>query len=141
MLVFQRKAYRGLAVTLAFKDKAFTENVIYQKLLSDKLDANMGYIYENMVAQVLMCKGHRLFYYTMPTESGKHNYEIDFLLSQGNKICPIEVKSSSYKRHKSLDVFCGKFSNRIANPHIIYSKDYSKEEQITFLPIYYSMFL
>ncbi len=131
----------GLAVTLAFKDKAFTENVIYQKLLADKLDANMGYIYENMVAQVLMTAGHRLFYYTMPTESGKHNYEIDFLLSRGNKICPIEVKSSGYKRHKSLDVFCEKFSQRVTTPHVIYTKDFAKAEQVTFLPVYYTMFM
>ncbi len=131
----------GLAVTLAFKDKAFTENVIYQKLLADKLDANMGYIYENIVAQVLMTAGHRLFYYTMPTESGKHNYEIDFLLSRGNKICPIEVKSSGYKRHKSLDVFCEKFSQRVTTPYVIYTKDFAKAEQVTFLPVYYTMFM
>ena len=93
----------GLFITLAFKDKDFTENIIYQKLMSDKLDANLGYVYENMVAQMLTAAGNRLFYYTFPTETGKHNYEIDFLLSRGNKICPIEVKSSGYKRHASLD--------------------------------------
>lgn len=96
----------GLFITLAFKDKDFTENIIYQKLMSDKLDANLGYVYENMVAQMLTAAGNRLFYYTFPTETGKHNYEIDFLLSRGNKICPIEVKSSGYKRHASLDAFC-----------------------------------
>lgn len=103
----------GLFSTLAFKDKDFTENIIYQKLMSDKLDANLGYVYENMVAQMLTAAGNRLFYYTFPTETGKHNYEIDFLLSRGNKICPIEVKSSGYKRHASLDAFCQKFSNRV----------------------------
>ena len=95
----------GLFITLAFKDKDFTENIIYQKLMSDKLDANLGYVYENMVAQMLTASGNKLFYYTFPTETGKHNYEIDFLLSRGNKICPIEVKSSGYKRHASLDAF------------------------------------
>lgn len=103
----------GLFITLAFKDKDFTENIIYQKLMSDKLDANLGYVYENMVAQMLTASGNKLFYYTFPTETGKHNYEIDFLLSRGNKICPIEVKSSGYKRHASLDAFCQKFSSRV----------------------------
>ena len=103
----------GLFITLAFKDKDFTENIIYQKLMSDKLDTNLGYVYENMVAQMLTATGNRLFYYTFPTETGKHNYEIDFLLSRGNKICPIEVKSSGYKRHTSLDAFCQKFSTLI----------------------------
>ena len=38
----------GLFVTLAFWDKDITENVIYQKLLNDKLSTNLGYIYENI---------------------------------------------------------------------------------------------
>ena len=131
----------GLFITLAFKDKDFTENIIYQKLMSDKLDTNLGYVYENMVAQMLTATGNRLFYYTFPTETGKHNYEIDFLLSRGNKICPIEVKSSGYKRHRSLDAFCQKFSNRILQRYIIYTKDLQKDEQTLFLPVYLTQFL
>lgn len=131
----------GLFITLAFKDKDFTENIIYQKLMSDKLDANLGYVYENMVAQMLTAAGNRLFYYTFPTETGKHNYEIDFLLSRGNKICPIEVKSSGYKRHASLDAFCQKISNRVLQRYLIYTKDLQKDEQTLFLPVYLTQFL
>ena len=131
----------GLFITLAFKNKDFTENIIYQKLMSDKLDANLGYVYENMVAQMLTAAGNRLFYYTFPTETGKHNYEIDFLLSRGNKICPIEVKSSGYKRHASLDAFCQKFSNRVLQRYLIYTKDLQKDEQTLFLPVYLTQFL
>ena len=131
----------GLFITLAFKDKDFTENIIYQKLMSDKLDANLGYVYENMVAQMLTAAGNRRFYYTFPTETGKHNYEIDFLLSRGNKICPIEVKSSGYKRHASLDAFCQKFSNRVLQRYLIYTKDLQKDEQTLFLPVYLTQFL
>uniref|UniRef100_UPI0025CFB25E ATP-binding protein n=1 Tax=Prevotella sp. TaxID=59823 RepID=UPI0025CFB25E len=131
----------GLFITLAFKDKDFTENIIYQKLMSDKLDTNLGYVYENMVAQMLTATGNRLFYYTFPTKTGKHNYEIDFLLSRGNKICPIEVKSSGYKRHASLDAFCKKFSSRILQRYIIYTKDLQKDEQTLFLPVYLTQFL
>ena len=131
----------GLFITLAFKDKDFTENIIYQKLMSDKLDANLGYVYENMVAQMLTASGNKLFYYTFPTETGKHNYEIDFLLSRGNKICPIEVKSSGYKRHTSLNVFCQKFSSRVLQRYLIYTKDLQKDEQTLFLPVYLTQFL
>lgn len=131
----------GLFITLAFKDKDFTENIIYQKLMSDKLDANLGYVYENMVAQILTASGNKLFYYTFPTETGKHNYEIDFLLSRGNKICPIEVKSSGYKRHASLDAFCQKFSSRVLQRYLIYNKDFQKDEQTLFLPVYLTQFL
>lgn len=131
----------GLFITLAFKDKDFTENIIYQKLMSDKLDANLGYVYENMVAQMLTASGNKLFYYTFPNETGKHNYEIDFLLSRGNKICPIEVKSSGYKRHASLDAFCQKFSSRVLQRYLIYTKDLQKDEQTLFLPVYLTQFL
>ncbi len=65
----------GLFVTLAFKDKDFTENIIYENLLSNKLSANLGYLYENIVAQILRVSGHQLFYYTWQMENGNKNYE------------------------------------------------------------------
>lgn len=130
----------GLFVTLAFWDKDFTENVIYQKLLSDKLDANLGYVYENVVAQMLRCAGNELYYYTFPSKT-RNSYEVDFLLSRGNKLLPIEVKSSGYKSHKSLDAFCAKFSSRVSNPVLLYTKDYHREGSVDFLPIYYAPFL
>lgn len=125
----------GLFVTLAFWDKDFTENIIYNKLLSDKLSANMGYVYENLVAQMLRASGDRLFYYTFPKDK-THFYEIDFLLSRGNKLCPIEVKSSGYKTHASLDAFCRKFSDRIGQRYLIYTKDLQKDEQTLLLPVF-----
>ena len=131
----------GLFVTLSFWDKKFTDNVIYQKLLSDKLSADLGYVYENVIAQILKASGHELYYYTFPTESGKHNYEVDFLIADGDKISPVEVKSSGYKAHASLDAFCKKFSFRIKNKYLIYTKDMRKEEDILYLPAYMTMFL
>ena len=125
----------GLFVTMAFWDKDFTENVIYQKLLSDKLAANLGYVYENLVAQMLVASGNKLFYYTWAKDE-KHLYEIDFLISRGNKICPIEVKSSGYRTHASLDAFCKKFSGRVRDPILVYTKDLQKDGNTTLLPIY-----
>ena len=87
----------GLLVSLMFKDKKFTENIIYRILLSDKLPANLGIIYENFVAQSLAANGHKLYYHTFYDQTAKRNYEIDFLLSSGSKISPIEVKSSNYR--------------------------------------------
>lgn len=126
----------GLFITLAFWDKHSTENIIYQKLLSDKLSADLGYVYENVVAQMLTASGNKLFYHTWPTETGGHNYEIDFLLLRGNKLWPLEVKSSGYKTHKSLDKFCEKFSNRVSDRFLIYTKDYHKEGVMTYLPMF-----
>ena len=112
----------------------------YQQLLSDKLSINLGYVYENLVAQMLRTKGNELFYYTFPAENN-HNYEIDFLLSRGNKLVPIEVKSSGYKTHKSLDVFCEKYSQRIDERILLYTKDYCKDGQTTCVPVYFTPFL
>ena len=126
----------GLFVTLCFWDKAYTENIIYNKLLSDKLDANLGYVYENLIAQMLRASGNELYYYTFPTDSNKHNYEVDFLLSRANKLVPIEVKSSGYKSHKSLDMFCEKFSSRVGQRYLIYTKDYAKDGMTVCLPAY-----
>ncbi len=131
----------GLFITMIFRDKDATENIIYEKLLSDKLDTNLGYIYENIVAQTLRANGHQLFYYTFPSETSNHNYEIDFLLSDRNKICPIEVKSSGYQKHISIDEFSKKFSARIQSKYIIYTKDFKKEEDVMMLPTFWTMFL
>lgn len=131
----------GLFVTLAFKSKDFTENVIYSKLLSDKLDANLGYLYENLVAQMLVASGRNLYYYTFPTEKSRHNYEVDFIIENGNKIDPIEVKSSGYRAHASLDAFCNKYSAKIRQPYIFYTKDYSKVGNIIYIPIYLIPFM
>ena len=131
----------GLFVTLTFWDKKFTDNTIYHKLLSDKLSADLGYVYENVVAQILKAAGHELYYYTFPTESGKHNYEVDFLIADADKISPIEVKSSGYKAHASLDAFCEKFSAKIKNKYLIYTKDMHKDRDILYLPAYMTMFM
>lgn len=131
----------GLLTTLIFRDKDFTENIIYEKLLSDKLSVNLGYVYENVVAQILAANGHLLYYYTFLNEKTKRNYEIDFLLSSRNKICPIEVKSSGYSTHKSLDAFSEKYSDRILDKYLVYTKDLKKDADILMMPVYMLPFL
>ena len=131
----------GLFVTLMFKDKDFVENEIYEKLLNDKLSVNLGYLYENVVAQCLASNGNELFYHTIMNDTSKHNYEIDFILVRKNKIVPLEVKSSGYKAHKSLDVFTDKYSDRILKRYLIYTKDISKDKDIFCIPVYMVPFL
>ena len=131
----------GLFITLAFKDKDFTENAIYNKLLNDKLSTNLGYVYENMIAQMLRATGKQLYYHTIPFDGGKKYYEIDFVISDGFKVSPIEVKSSGYKTHASLDKFCSKFSDRIENKYLIYTKDLIRLQGINYVPVYMTMFL
>lgn len=131
----------GLFVTHIFKDKRAVDNIIYQKLLSDKLDTNLGYLFENMVAQTLRTMGDELFYYTFPSETSNHSYEIDFLISRDNKICPLEIKSGGYNTHPSIDAFVKKYSHRIRDKYLIYTKDLKKDKDITLLPIYLTQFI
>lgn len=131
----------GLFVTLAFMDRDFTENELYEKLLSNKLNTDLGYLYENVVAQMLKTSGNELYYYTFPKETSNHKYEIDFLLARKNKICPLEIKSSGYKTHASLDAFQCKFSARVLKRYLLYTKDVRKDKDILCLPVYMTPFL
>lgn len=131
----------GLFVTLAFMDGDVTENIIYDKLLNDKLSTNLGYVYENVIAQMLKAAGKNLFYHTMPYAEGKKYYEVDFVIPDKHKISPVEVKSSGYKSHRSLDEFCLKYSDRIMNKYLIYTKDYKRENGIDYIPVYMTMFV
>ena len=93
-----------------------------------------------MIAQMLAASGNKLFYYTWPKDA-THNYEIDFLLSRGSKLYPIEVKSSGYNTHKSLDAFCEKFSPIIDKRYLIYTTDLKKDEATLLLPVYLTPFI
>lgn len=126
----------GLFITLVYQDRDFTENVMYRKLLSDKQHTDLGYVYENIVAQMTVAKGDALYYYTFPSATSNHNYEVDFLLTRGSKLCPLEVKSSGYKTHASLDAFTKKYASRIGSRYLIYTKDLAKEHDILCVPVY-----
>ena len=131
----------GLFVTLSFWDSDFTSNAIYKKLLADKLTADLGYVYENIVSQMLVAAGKRLYYHTWPTEDGKRNYEVDFLIPDGGKVSVVEVKSSQSKQHASIDNFTKKYSSRIQQAYLIHGKDLRKDGSLKCIPFYMTPFL
>lgn len=131
----------GLFVTLAFWDNDFTSNTIYEKLLNDKLGVDLGYVFENVVAQMLVASGQKLFYHTWQMENSTRNYEIDFMITRESKICPIEVKSAQSKVHKSIDEFQKKFSGIILHRYLLHTKDVRKEQDLLCLPVYMTPFL
>ena len=131
----------GLFITLMFMDRPSTENEIYIKLLSDKLPANLGYLYENLVAQMIAASGRELYYHTWEKEGSTHYYEIDFLISRGTKVSPLEVKSSGIGKHESLSEFRRKYSRNTGDCIVISQKDLGKEEGIRYLPVYLTPFL
>ena len=132
----------GLLVTHAFMNNPFTENELYKAILFDKLDINEGMIMENVVAQMLRCNGHKLYFYSRCDSEHRENHiEIDFLITEAKKTCPIEVKSGNYKSHKSLDKFKKKFYSKIGNSYILYTKDVMIKDDIIHLPLYMAMLL
>ena len=131
----------GLFITLMFIDRPAVENEIYAKLLSDKLPANLGYLYENLVAQMLTASGRELHYHTREKEGSTHYYEIDFLISQGVKVSAIEVKSSGTGRHESMLEFRKRYSKNIKDCYILSQKDIDQKDHLKFLPVYFTPFL
>lgn len=131
----------GLFVTLMFIDRPATENKVYAKLLSDKLPANLGYLYENLVAQIISASGRELYYHTWEKDGSTHYYEVDFLISDGSKIDALEIKSSGSGKHESIREFCRKFSQNISKAYLISQKDVGNEENLLLKPFYLVPFL
>lgn len=131
----------GLFVTLMFIDRPATENKVYAKLLSDKLPANLGYLYENLAAQMIAASGRELYYHTWEKDGSTHYYEVDFLISDGSKIDALEIKSSGSGKHESIREFCRKFSQNISKAYLISQKDVGNEENLLLKPFYLVPFL
>ena len=131
----------GLFVTLLFIDRPVTENDIYAKLLSDKLPANLGYLYENLVAQMIAASGRELFYHTWEKNGSTHYYEVDFLISEGSKINAFEIKSSGTGKHESIKEFSKKYSQNVNKVYLISQKDVGREENLLLQPFYFIPFL
>ncbi len=131
----------GLFVTLLLKDEKETDTALYSKIMSDKLPANLGYLYENAVAQALCASGRDLYYMTWPKEKSTHSYEIDFLIREGTKAVPVEVKSSRIENHQSIDAFTRKYHSVVSSPYILSQKDQGKVGEIRLCPFYLSSFV
>ena len=127
----------GLLVSHTFSDKSFIDNELYKAILFDKLNINEGMIMENIVTQMLWPKRERLYFYSRYDNLNReNNIEIDFLIAQGKKVTPIEVKSNNYTHHSSLDKFRKRFNPIIGNSYILYTKDVMIKDDIIHLPVY-----
>lgn len=140
-----RKCYMadtGLLVTHTFMDDQFTDNDLYRDILLDRMHVNEGMLMENIVSQELRAGGHRLYFYSRSDTDNRENHmEIDFLIRKKRKICPVEVKSGMYRKHSSLDKFRNKFSSKLGQAYILYTKDIFVREGVVHLPLYMAMFL
>ena len=131
----------GLFVTLMFMDRPVTENDVYAKLLSDKLPANLGFLYENLVAQIINSTGRELYYHTWEKKDSTHYYEVDFLVSDKSKINAFEIKSSGLGKHESINEFYRKYSKNVNKSYLISQKDVGKDGSLLLKPFYLVPFI
>ena len=127
----------GLLVSLAFRDRPYLENELYRAILLDKLHVNEGMILENMVAQCLRANGRRPFFYVeRDADTRKTTLEVDFVIRQGNKVIPLEVKSGAAQTAKSLLRLKAKYGNRIGEGIVLHHEEIKNKEGIWYLPYY-----
>ena len=136
----------GLLVSHAFDENELLENEVYKQILSGKLSLNEGMLYENVIAQMLVANGHRLFFYTHYSEEKHRNdIEIDFIISNNSKtrykMYPIEVKSGKTYSLKSLIRFKEKYKQRIGGVYVIHPKNLIEKDDILCIPPYMTMCL
>lgn len=131
----------GLFTTMLFNDTKNGVEDIYKKLLSDKLTADLGYLYENVVAQAIKASGRDLYYHTWRKEGSTHSFEIDFLITSKNKVIPLEVKTDTINNHKSIDSFEIKYSKYVGDRFLLSQKDVGKVGTLKLKPIYMILFL
>ncbi len=131
----------GLFTTMIFKSSPKADESIYSKLLGDKLSADLGYLYENAVAQMITVTGRSAYYHTWKKENSTHYYEVDFLLQDKFKLLPLEVKSSASKKHESVDEFCKKYSQHVSQAILLSQKDVGKDNNLKLKPIYMLPFI
>ena len=132
----------GLLLSMTFNEQNIINEEIYKKILFDKLTFNEGMILENMVSQMLVNSGRKLYFFSRNNrEDSAETMEIDFLISDNHitskhNIVPIEVKSGDRYTFSSLSKFTSKYNDYLGNQVIIHTKDLAVKDNILYLPIY-----
>lgn len=132
----------GLLISHAFDENGIVSEEIYKKLLFDKLEVNKGMIMENIVAQMLVASGHKLYFYNNPSrDDASLRMEIDFLIAKSkitskHNISPIEVKSGGKYTLTSLKKCREKYAEQLDTLYVLHKNDLKVEEGIVYLPLY-----
>ena len=134
----------GLLISQMIREGEETEG-IYRALIFDRLNSNLGMVFENAIAQMFRANGRSLYFheyrYSPKGTEIEKKYEVDFLLVKNKKVCPVEVKSSGYSSHKSFDYFIEKYPIKVQDRYIIYTKDLKFSDGITYIPAYMACLL
>ncbi len=137
----------GLLISMAFDEHGEEIHDVYRKLILGKLEINEGMLVENMVAQMLKCAGHKLYFFARgDNDDASNRMEIDFLISKSrvtsrHNIIPIEVKSSVRYTLSSLRKCMDKFGPYLSTPVVLHDKDVYESGGILYLPLYMTSLL
>lgn len=126
---------------MLFNNKENPDKDIYNKLLSDKLNINLGYLYENVSAQIINSSENDLYYCSWRKKNSTHSYEIDFLLTNKGKVLPFEIKSSNIISHDSINEFINKYHSVVGQSYLICKKDVNKDGSLLIKPFYMLPFI
>lgn len=131
-------------VKLYLNDVGILTGILYQNniraILDDEKSINLGTVYESVVASELKAHGKNLFYY-----DNKKNGEVDFLIDDFDSLSavPIEVKSGkNYSVHNALNRFLSNPDYNVSRAFVLSNnREIRTAGGITYLPVYFSMFL
>ena len=131
----------GLLISHSFDENGLVSEEIYKKILFDKLEFNGGMIIENIVSQMLVASGHKLYFYSNNSRNKEDRMKIDFLIAKNSitskhNICPIEVKSGKNYTLTSLNKFRKKYKDKLSDAYVIHTGDYKQIDGIIYLPLY-----
>ena len=136
----------GLLLSLSFSEKEIMSNEIYNKILFDKLEFNAGMVVENIVAQMLVSSGRKLFFFSSYSTDKEDRMEIDFLIqtdiiTSRHNVSAIEVKSGKNYTMTSLNKFKNKYKSYLDISYVIHTGDFKIENDIIYIPIYMTSLL
>ena len=131
----------GLMITQAFITNVADRRKLYDDLLRGRLNVNLGMVFENMVAQELTMTGHSLVFAKFEHDDSDYLQEVDFVIPEGGKVIPVECKSGVSTRHVSLDRFLNKYGKSVKHAYVVHGKDLRVDGDITYIPIYMTMFI
>ena len=128
----------GLLVSQSTSGKMDADAKLIRAILHDNIGINEGMFVENAMAQTFASQNRELFFYSRTSRTDRaETMEVDFLIQNGFKVCPIEAKSSGYRTHASLDRFTAKFARRIGDKYVICRGRYEIDDVgVTYLPFY-----
>lgn len=131
-------------IKLYLNDVGLLTHLLYglnvNAVLQDIRSINLGTVYESVVAQELAAHQFKLHYY-----DNKQKGEVDFLIDDYDvlQVLPLEIKSGKdYTEHSALSKFLATPEYGVTRA-IVFSNERQvcKKKGVTYMPVYYCMFL